>query len=308
MMSITPNDWPIDPEFPEGELWLHFDNEVQRLVNSFSYSFKISIVLFSARMEAMLMEQYNPPCDYCNLLQNKLNYRFRCTYANKIECEHCKKQGKMIVYKCYAGLTGAVSPIKIKGELAGYAMLGRVRTSQRVPDEILQAWTNANLNPDELTQAFLSHTYYDTQSLEHMFRLFPMLTSYIEAQEYVRFHQPTVMTQILYWIDMNISDKISLNDIAKKAMCSRSTVSHTIKKHLGISFKDLCILKKIERFEKLIEANPFLSIKEAAGMVGYDDQLYFSRIYKKVRQTPPLNFLNQSRQNTGDNQDNGKTL
>lgn len=297
-MPIIPNDWPFDPDFPRGELWLHFDNEVQQLINSFSYSFKVSITLFSGRMEAMLMEQQNPPVDYCNLLQNKLHYRYRCTYANKIECERCKKQGKMVIYNCYAGLSGAVSPIKIKGKLAGYAMLGRIRTGLKVPQEIIQDWITADFNPDELVKAYQTHTYFDTESLEHMFRLFSMLISYIETQEYVRFHQPSVMAQILYWIDMHISEKISLDLIAKAVMCSPSTVSHTIKQQMGMSFKYLCILKKIERFERLVAANPLLSIKEAAAMVGYDDQLYFSRIYKKIRQTPPLHYVNQLQQNT----------
>ena len=58
-----------------------------------------------------------------------------------------------------------------------------------------------------------------------------------------------------------------------------------------INLNDICIQKMIERFEELeelIEAYPFLSLKEAAGVAGYDG--LFSRICKRVRQTPLLNF------------------
>ncbi|MDR0473080.1 MAG: PocR ligand-binding domain-containing protein [Treponema sp.] len=291
------NDWPIDPEFPEGELWLHFDDEVQTLINSFSSSFKVSITIFSGRMEVMLMNQNSQPVNYCYLLQSKLHYRYRCVYANKIDCERCKKQGETVGYHCYAGLSGAVSPIKIRDKLVGYAMLGRIRTGLKVPEKINQAWKTLNFNHDELQKAYRSHAYFDADSLKDMLRLFTMMIAHIGTQEYVHLHQPSVMAKILYWIDMHTSEKIKLDDVAKAVMCSCSTVSHTVKQQLGMNFNDLCTLKKIEHFERLITADPLLSIKEAASMVGYDDQLYFSRVYKKIRQMPPLHYVNVLRQN-----------
>jgi AraC-like DNA-binding protein len=82
-----------------------------------------------------------------------------------------------------------------------------------------------------------------------------------------------------------------MDDIAAAMNRSKSTISHRIKQQLGLSFKQLCILKRIQRFESIASAEPQISIQEAAARVGYDDPYYFSRVYKKVRLTAPSQYM-----------------
>jgi AraC-like DNA-binding protein len=42
-------------------------------------------------------------------------------------------------------------------------------------------------------------------------------------------------------------------------------------------------MKKIQKFENIISVQPDILIKDAAAQVGYEDPLYFSRLYRKVR-------------------------
>jgi AraC-like DNA-binding protein len=82
-----------------------------------------------------------------------------------------------------------------------------------------------------------------------------------------------------------------IGEVAEKLGYSQSSISHSIKKHLGMSFRDLCILKRIERFEKIITDDPTITIIKAAEKIGYDDPLNFSRIYKSVRPRTPTAFI-----------------
>lgn len=79
---------------------------------------------------------------------------------------------------------------------------------------------------------------------------------------------------------------------------SPSTISHAVKKQLGLPFKQLAALKKIQKFESLIARAPNLSIQEAAARVGYSDPLYFSRLYKKIRLSPPSTYAQSFRVST----------
>jgi YesN/AraC family two-component response regulator len=124
-----------------------------------------------------------------------------------------------------------------------------------------------------------------------MINLFSMLCNYIVSRDYIRFRHPDSAGQVLRWIEDHISEPILLEDLAEHLGCSRSTVSHSIKRQMNISFKRLCIMKKIEAFEKMMDDNPGLSIEEAAGKIGYWDPFYFSRLYKKVRLVNPSSYI-----------------
>jgi hypothetical protein len=50
-----------------------------------------------------------------------------------------------------------------------------------------------------------------------------------------------------------------------------------------MTFRQLCTLKKIERFERIVSENPSIIIEEAALKAGYNDASYFSRVYTKRR-------------------------
>ena len=297
-MSDNKNSWPIDPRFPSGKLGLFFDEEVQRLIDSFAYCFKVKITIFSARMEELLVGLQNPGSAYCRMIQKKLLFRYHCCQQDKLMCERCEKQNNIIVYHCYAGNTETVFPIKIEGKLVGYGLMGQFRTTDGLPEEIIRSWKKKGFSVDELREAYEEQPFFDKPSLDNMLRLFSMMIAFIVTREYVRIRRPGITEKVNHWLDEHITESISLDDVASAISCSRSTISHTIKRQLGMSFKKICILKKIQRFESLIAGDPQLSIQEAAALIGYPDPFYFSRIYKKVRLAAPSSFVNSLRKQT----------
>jgi AraC-like DNA-binding protein len=131
--------------------------------------------------------------------------------------------------------------------------------------------------------------------MENMLNLFSMFCSYIVSGNFIRFHHPDIAEQVVHWAEAHISEPLLLAKAADYLGYSESTISHTIKERLNMSFKRLCILKKIEQFETIITENPTLSIEEAASAVGYSDASYFSRLYKKIRRNSPSAFVNEVR-------------
>ncbi|MDR0375302.1 MAG: helix-turn-helix domain-containing protein [Treponema sp.] len=81
---------------------------------------------------------------------------------------------------------------------------------------------------------------------------------------------------------------------------SQRAILYALKKNLNMNFKQLCMLKKIERFERVVSENPAITVEEAALMIGYDDASYFSRVYKKVRSATPSAFIKSVRRTGAD--------
>jgi AraC-like DNA-binding protein len=210
-------------------------------------------------------------------------------------CERCEQQNEITMYNCYAGPSEVVVPIKIEEKFVGYGMLGQFRTRKGLPDEIIHDWVRAGLAAEELLKTYEMQPLLDKPAMDNMLRLFSMLISFIVTREYVRIRRPGIAEQVIHWLDEHIAEPVRLDGAAAAVKCSRSTVSHVIKRQLGMNFKKICILKKIQRFESLIAADPGLSVQKAAALVGYEDPFYFSRLYKKVRLSAPSSYINSAR-------------
>lgn len=79
----------------------------------------------------------------------------------------------------------------------------------------------------------------------------------------------------------NYSRDISLDEIARVVNLSPYYFSRFYKEQSGINFIDRLIAIRIEKAKEYFE-NTDYSIKEVAGLVGYPDPNYFSKLFKKM--------------------------
>lgn len=270
-----------------GKLGLFFDPEVQRLIDSFAYCFRVKITVFSPEMEELIVGLQNPGSRYCRLIQKGLRIRYRCCRQDKLMCERCGRRRRLTVYRCHGGLSEAVLPIEMEGALIGYAMLGQFRTVPSPPSDIADDWRKAAFEAQDLAAAFSEQPYFDEAALDNMLRLFSMLVAFVVSRDYVRVRRARLVERVLAWLDSHVGEPADLDAVAAAVGRSRSAVSHAVKEKLGLSFKQLATIKKIQKFESLVARDPDISVREAAAAVGYEDPLYFSRLYKKIRLSPP---------------------
>ncbi|MEG2929321.1 MAG: AraC family transcriptional regulator [Oscillospiraceae bacterium] len=116
--------------------------------------------------------------------------------------------------------------------------------------------------------------------------------------------QPQAATQSSYVIDaikyiqFNYSTDISVDDIASAVGISRSHLYRVFIANLNQSPIDYLTEYRINEACSLIR-NTNLSISEIAISVGFFDQFYFSRVFKKIKSIPPSKYL-QSLETQGD--------
>ena len=98
-----------------------------------------------------------------------------------------------------------------------------------------------------------------------------------------------VLAAIKY-IQFNYSHDISVDDIAKAVGVSRSHLYRVFMSNVGQSPIDYLTSYRISEACSLLK-NSSLSIAEIAVSVGFFDQFYFSRVFKKVKGVPPSKYL-----------------
>lgn len=107
------------------------------------------------------------------------------------------------------------------------------------------------------------------------------------------------LQKMLHYINENLtSPHLSIKLFAEKFYMHPSTLSRIFKKHTSVCFTEYITIKRLEYAIPLLEKGD-LKVNEIARLVGFEDPLYFSRVFKarfgcspskiaKKQSTPPL--------------------
>jgi AraC-like DNA-binding protein len=97
----------------------------------------------------------------------------------------------------------------------------------------------------------------------------------------------------LEYIHMNYSHKISVTQMAQFIGLDRSYFCCLFKERLAVSPQEFIIQFRINKACELMK-NLSLSIGDISRSVGYEDQLQFSKIFKKMKGTSPRKYRSQN--------------
>lgn len=103
------------------------------------------------------------------------------------------------------------------------------------------------------------------------------------------------LEKAMRYIQGNYCDPISVDDIAGYANISRSHLYRIFMKKVGISPNEYLSAYRINKACGLLR-NSNLKINEIASSVGYNDQLYFSRVFKKLKGVSPSRYLKKKQE------------
>ena len=99
----------------------------------------------------------------------------------------------------------------------------------------------------------------------------------------------TVMQQIISEIQERYTENITLTELAETYKISTGHLSNLIKRELKLSFSEYIAARRIQRAKELL-GDDTLSIEQIAGMVGYKDYFYFTKVFKKVAGVSPSKY------------------
>ena len=97
------------------------------------------------------------------------------------------------------------------------------------------------------------------------------------------------LEQVQAYMRENLDQSLSLDDLAAQANLSRYHFSNRYKQLTGYSPIRHFLNMKIEHACQLLDSTD-MTVQEIAGAVGYDDSLYFSRLFKKTLGTSPRSY------------------
>lgn len=124
--------------------------------------------------------------------------------------------------------------------------------------------------------------------LEFMLETVPLNENYIDKQTDMLSIKPT-----LQYIENNFANKITIDCLAKTVNMSQTRFHVAFKKIMGISPIKYVIQERLRQSQRLLLMKD-LTISEIAMRCGYEDQFFFSKLFKQHIGIPPSEYRQQS--------------
>jgi len=271
------------------------DEEVQKIFDHFAAGFGVAIMFFSPDGQVLKRGLNRANSCFCNIIQDKIFGRNICYVLDESKRRECTERQQPISYRCHAGIEEAVAPIYLEKQLAGFAMIGQFRSTEKISPAVLRKCPVKFRK--RLEKAFFELPYFEPERVKDILGLFEVIINYIITREIVQLRGDRVVLKVLRWIEDNLHRKITLDDAAKFAHRSRSTISHLFRRELKMTFQQSIIEARLDRAEQYFRDMPDTTVAEVATKVGIDDQFYFSRLYRKNRGQTPTQYRDSFKKN-----------
>lgn len=256
--------------------------KVFSLIKDFNKTTGQSISLFDAEFN-MLISYPKKRCDFCSLIRSTSEGKRRCTECDINGMKESKKNKKLVIYRCHAGLIEVSAPIIDDGLILGYIMLGQMLYK----DSFEEQCRNAEYLADDLMD--------DIVSLKNALQKVPQIdreylvssTNIMEAcvlsiiyRQLIEYEKGSLWDKINRYISNNFKNNPTLEEISKELSVSVATLCKTVKKYGNTTIGRMITECKIENSKYYLE-NTKLSVSDISEMSGFNDYNYFSRIFKK---------------------------
>lgn len=103
-----------------------------------------------------------------------------------------------------------------------------------------------------------------------------------------------LVNEIQLYIENHYADDVTLNQLAQDFYTSPTTLSRIFKEYTGDTPINYLIHYRLKKAKEFIQTDESISIKEVAQQIGYEDPLYFSKLFKKYYGHSPTFFAKES--------------
>ncbi|GIP28109.1 hypothetical protein J23TS9_32390 [Paenibacillus sp. J23TS9] len=98
-----------------------------------------------------------------------------------------------------------------------------------------------------------------------------------------------IISEMIEWIRIHMKEEISVSDVADKFLYNKDYLSRFFKKKTGYHLQEYIHLMKMSKAKDLLTRSS-MSIRSIAEFVGFHDEKYFMRLFKKYENMTPTEY------------------
>jgi len=202
---------------------------------------------------------------FCRKRRRGREFRERCDECDRTHLAEAKRLRDVHIYHCHAGLWEGIVPLyNRRGVYLGSIVFGQLADRDHPPPGLRRS---------------------DEAEMRNIGKLLKYLSEYICENELVRQCARPWSVQLEEYLDRHPAERITLRELARQLDKSVSFLSHNIPLEFGMTLKAYLRRKKMEKACELLQSGR--RVNECAFALGYADEFYFSRDFKRFHGFPP---------------------
>lgn len=264
-------------------------NEIEKILSYFHLitGFRVAVMDLEYNEVAACPAELS---EFCTELRKNPEADSICRACDKRAFEKAGREKGLHLYPCDFGLYEACVPLSDNGKTVGYMMVGQMLSSKSGSKELVKwkssdYWTSLK-DQDQLLERM---PVIDYKNIKASANLMSVCASYLTFSGQVMEGRPDREKEMLEYIKKNYNRDISDREISEKFNISRTSYYNAVKKAFGKTKTEYINNLRVENAKRLL-ASTHLTVRDISAEVGFNDQNYFSRVFRKFTGESPANY------------------
>lgn len=266
---------------------------LNELLKDFYTVVGIRISVFDDEFEIVTEYPREMP-EVCRLIRRTKAGADACRKCDMDACKRAKRLGGPHVYTCHAGITEAITPLKLGGGVIGYAIFAHMMPEENYDEAVDEVCRRcaAYGTEEEIRNAVTKISTRSREKIIAALKILDAIASYMQISKLATWKNEDVSKQIDTFIDKNLKEDLDSEALCRHFFISRTKLYQLSMQSFGMGIAKYISHKRIERAKDLLrEGN--LTVTEIAREVGVDDYNYFCKIFRKAVGMPPGKYRHQ---------------
>lgn len=270
------------------------------LLKDFYELTKIRIVVYDDRFQELCAypEERAP---ICRLIRTNLQADEACMGCDRAACTAAARQTAPYVYTCHAGLTEAVSTVRVNSVIVGYLSFGQLFSFDTQEEGIRKIWSQVSRYGLQYAQVEAACRVCPLTTKEYVVsaaHILDAVASFLVLQRMAVQKQDGLEAQLDKYLSGHFTEEIQPQQLCQRFGIGKTKLYEIVRRSYGCGLADHIRHLRMERAQQLLLEQPELSVAEVATQCGYRDYNYFITVFSRIVGKPPRQFQREATERT----------
>ncbi len=255
-------------------------DELTELMRDFHTLTGIRCVLFDENGTELISYPHNG-IPFCRAMRAHGEFDAMCRESDGRSFDECKRNRRLTIFRCHAGLIEASAPLLHSGTVLGYIMFGQIAdTADRESVSSAIAAYCEKYGISDAKQLVRSVSFKKREQITAAAKILDACTSYILLKEMVTPAHRRIFDRIDIYCTEHIHEKITVERLCNEFGISRTRLYEAVKPYVHGGIAAWINSKRMEEAKRMLTETD-ADTEKISEAVGFQDHAYFLRVFKR---------------------------